>query len=132
MIVRSMDGKGYTLKSEEWFLGIELHRLNKPAYISYDEEGNIEQESWSQHGKPHRIDGPAQIFYDKKGIIHKSWAVDGVILHALEAIIKDPELIMRNAIDNRKVWPQLRLLCEFHGWITADQMNAIDCAFGLT
>jgi len=47
--------------------GTKYHRLDGPAYIEYNMDGNIINEEYYVDGKKNRIDGPAAIYYDHKG-----------------------------------------------------------------
>ncbi len=48
--------------------GVEIHRDNGPAYMSY----NDYCQAWFNNGKLHRLDGPAYICGD-----YKEWWIDG-------------------------------------------------------
>jgi antitoxin component YwqK of YwqJK toxin-antitoxin module len=55
---------------EEWFnKNSEYNRVDGPAYIRYNENGNIDLEYYYLNGKIHREDGPASIQYYENGNI---------------------------------------------------------------
>ncbi len=56
---------------KRWFLGGPLHRIGKPAYIEYMENGKIKEEEWYNHGKRHRPskDGPAILHKNDDGTV---------------------------------------------------------------
>lgn len=48
------------------------HKIDGPAYIEYNRDGELWKEIWYQNDMKHRIDGPAAILYsDKKKSIHR-------------------------------------------------------------
>jgi hypothetical protein len=61
-------------KYELWTCNKEWHRENGPAYISYDDNGNIEFESYYINGQCHRENGPAKIaYFNNKNIKIEEW-----------------------------------------------------------
>jgi antitoxin component YwqK of YwqJK toxin-antitoxin module len=64
-------GKRIISKIEEEWLDKdgEFHREDGPAYIRYNENGNIDLEDYYLNGKTHREDGPASISYYNNGNI---------------------------------------------------------------
>ena len=59
---------GGLLRSREWTNDDDvLHREDGPAYIAYDENGNVEEERWYLNGIHTRKDGPAGIGYHEDG-----------------------------------------------------------------
>ena len=46
-----------------YYLNEKRHRIDGPAFIKYDTNGNIQIEKYYINGKKHRIDGPAFIKY---------------------------------------------------------------------
>ena len=56
---------------------IDFHRLDGPAVIYYDEDGNIEEEQYYQNDKLHRLKGPAIIkYYEDNTIKEELYYID--------------------------------------------------------
>ena len=67
------------IRSESWEVNGKLHRIDKPAKITYYENGNIRNEDWYKEGKRHRVNGPANIEYYKNGNKqHEIWYIEGM------------------------------------------------------
>lgn len=45
------------------------HRVNGPAYMKWDRNGELTGEAYYRNGVLHRDDGPAKIAYDQRGDI---------------------------------------------------------------
>jgi len=52
------------LINQKWLKNGKKHKKNGPAYITYDNLGQIITENWYKNGKLHRENGPAVIHYD--------------------------------------------------------------------
>ena len=73
------NNKNFKLQSIFYYKNGVSHRDNKPAYIQYNDNGNIDVEAYFIHGKLHRLDGPAFIsYYENKKIMKKSYYVNGL------------------------------------------------------
>jgi len=58
--------------------GLTWHREDGPAYYSYD-NNNIRYVAYYINNIKHRLDGPAGIFYDMDGnIIQEAYYIDGI------------------------------------------------------
>lgn len=52
----------------------QVHRINAPAYIIYNTNGNMIVEKWYQHGSIHRENGPSCSRYNDQGCIQfQTW-----------------------------------------------------------
>jgi len=52
------------------------HRLDGPAYIRCDINGNIEYEEYAINNKTHRLNGPAVIRYNNGSITNEEYYID--------------------------------------------------------
>jgi hypothetical protein len=61
---------------EHWFLDGDLHRIDGPARIWYNDNGLLKREEWFLDGRLHRMDGPAAIYYGVD--TRKDWYINGI------------------------------------------------------
>lgn len=68
-----------------WVLpGYIVHRDNKPAAITYNEDGEILTETYFHNGKKHRLVGPAKLFYDKGEVVSEEYYLDDLLIDKQE------------------------------------------------
>jgi antitoxin component YwqK of YwqJK toxin-antitoxin module len=55
------------------------HRLDGPAYIMYNENGNIVNELYCVNNKRHRLNGPASIgYYENSNIKYETYWINDI------------------------------------------------------
>lgn len=70
---------GRTKKNERWEIDGKLHRVDGPAVLEYDEDGQKIREEWFQNNLLHRLNKPARILYDSKGLVtSEHWYEHGI------------------------------------------------------
>lgn len=71
----------YTISSEQYYIHGVLHRPREPASLSYFLGGNLAAASYWSNGLRHRLDGPAHVRLNKDGEIELLlWCIYGVLL----------------------------------------------------
>lgn len=58
-------------------IGAIWHRVDGPAYTEFDEEGFIKSEVWYHNDHIHRIGKPARITYSRSGQVHETYYLYG-------------------------------------------------------
>lgn len=58
-----------------------LHNINGPAYIDYNDNGEISSEEYFFKGFRHRVYGPSCIWYRERKVYFVSWHYHGISYH---------------------------------------------------